>query len=112
MPDNTVMKGRETGSDIGVIIKTVTGKNQLSYSPTRNKYTKVKDIKRIGKTNSKNHPTCSVKTNNPVPKKMVLDVKKEIDKIIINTPINIGDVIIKNVLGLGVDIVATSKIKE
>ena len=72
----------------------------------------VRTLTTFVKVNSKNHPTCSVKTNKPVPKKMVLEVKKEIDKILINTPINIGDVIIKNVLGLDVDIVATSKIKD
>ena len=32
---------------------------------------------------------------------------KEIDKIVVDAPVKMGDVIIKDVLGTGVDVVAT-----
>jgi len=51
-----------------------------------------------------------VKTNKPIPKELMFDVMKEIKKISVNTPIKIGDVIIKNVLNTGADVVASKNI--
>lgn len=50
----------------------------------------------------------SVKTSQPVPKLMVLDVMREINAVSVDNGVKIGDVIIKNVLDTGADIVATS----
>ena len=72
----------------------------------------VRTITSFVKTNSLINPTCSVKTSNPIPKDKMLDIIKEINKIKLNVPVNIGDVVIKNVLGLDVDIVATSRIEK
>lgn len=52
-----------------------------------------------------------VKTKEPIPKELIFKVMEEIDKVQVNAPIEIGDVVIKNVLGTGVDIVATKDIK-
>ncbi len=52
-----------------------------------------------------------VKTSKPVEKKYLMDVMKEINKITIKVPIEMGDIIIKNVLNLGVDIISTKSIK-
>ncbi len=49
----------------------------------------------------------SVKTNKPIKKEKIFDVMKEIDKIVLRTPLHIGDIVIKNVLGEDVDIVVT-----
>lgn len=51
-----------------------------------------------------------VKTNAPIPKNKMFLVMEEIKKVIVNPPIQIGDVILKDVLGLGVDIISTKEI--
>ena len=47
-----------------------------------------------------------VKTNKEVPKDKIFDVVNEINKLTLNN-VQIGDVVISNCLGLGVDIIAT-----
>ncbi len=49
-----------------------------------------------------------VKTSVPVPKGMMFDIMKEINKVELTSPVNIGQVVIENVLGTGADIVATN----
>lgn len=49
-----------------------------------------------------------VKTSSPAPKGMMMDIMSEINKASIKAPVKIGDVVIENVLGTGVDIVATN----
>ena len=51
-----------------------------------------------------------VMTSMQIPKGKIFDVMEEINKVRIKTPIKIGDVIIKNVLGLDSDIIATRNI--
>jgi CxxC motif-containing protein len=53
----------------------------------------------------------SVKTSKPIPKNKIFDIMKEINKIEVKAPIEIKDIIIKNVLELGVDIIATRSVK-
>ncbi|RKD32552.1 DUF1667 domain-containing protein [Thermohalobacter berrensis] len=48
-----------------------------------------------------------VKTNNPIPKEKISECMKEINKVEVNAPVEVGEVIIRNVLGTGVDVVAT-----
>jgi len=52
----------------------------------------------------------SVKTSLPVPKDMIFRVMNEINKIGVQAPCHIGQVIKKNVLDLGVDILITKNI--
>lgn len=49
-----------------------------------------------------------VKSAGPVPKGMMFDCMKVINKASIKAPVKIGDVVIKDILGTGVDIVATN----
>ena len=56
---------------------------------------------------SDGYSRVSVKTNRPIKKEKIFDVMKEIDKIVVRTPLHIGDVVIKNVLGEDVDIIIT-----
>ena len=49
-----------------------------------------------------------VKTNRTVPKEKMFDCMKEINKACVNAPVSIGQVVIPDVLGTGVDIVATN----
>ena len=52
----------------------------------------------------------SVKTTNPVPKDKIFDVMKEIDKLSVEAPVRIGDIVKKGILGLDSDIVITKNI--
>ncbi|MGN0526117.1 MAG: DUF1667 domain-containing protein [Acutalibacteraceae bacterium] len=54
------------------------------------------------------HPVVPVKSAGPVPKDKMFDCMKEINAVTIKAPVKIGDVVIKNICGLGVDIVATN----
>ena len=51
-----------------------------------------------------------VMTSSPIPKGKILDVMEEINKVRIKAPVRINDVVIKNVLGLDSDIIATRNI--
>lgn len=53
-----------------------------------------------------------VVTSAPVPKDLIFDVMKEINKISVVAPVKVKAVVLKNVLNLGVDIVATRDIDE
>lgn len=48
-----------------------------------------------------------VKTDGSIPKDMMFDIMKVLAEITVTTPVNVGDVIVKNVLDTGVDIVST-----
>lgn len=48
-----------------------------------------------------------VRTSAVIPKDRIFDCVKEIQKIKVNAPVKIGDKVLENILGLGVDVVAT-----
>lgn len=50
----------------------------------------------------------SVKTAADIPKGKIFDCMREIRKMTVNAPVNVGDILIKNVADTGVDIVATT----
>ena len=52
------------------------------------------------------HPRIPVKTNGNIPKDKIFDIMAEINKISVQSPVKCGDVLIENVLGTGIDIVA------
>lgn len=49
----------------------------------------------------------SVKTKEDIPKEKIFDCMKEINTILAKAPVRIGDVLLENVAGTGVPIVAT-----
>ena len=51
-------------------------------------------------------------SNIALPKDKMMDVMKYLKDIKVNVPIHINDVIVKNILGLNVDIVASKSIEE
>jgi CxxC motif-containing protein len=55
-----------------------------------------------------NGEVVSVKTADTVPKDKVFDVMAEINATVATAPLAVGDVVIKNVSGTGVDVVATA----
>ncbi len=52
-------------------------------------------------------PRIPVKTDKPIPKGMIMDCMREIDKVMIKKPMKIGDVVIENILDTGANIVLT-----
>ncbi|UCE74873.1 MAG: DUF1667 domain-containing protein [Methanomassiliicoccales archaeon] len=55
-------------------------------------------------------PLVSVKTAEPIPKDKLFEVMDVVSQIKVDAPVNIRDILVKNVLGLDVNIVATKKI--
>ena len=53
-----------------------------------------------------------VKTSCPIDKSLTPNIVKEISKIRVETPVKLGDIIIKNILNTGADIVATRTVKK
>ena len=52
-----------------------------------------------------------VKTAQPIPKELMFDCMQEINKATVTLPAHIGDVVIKNLLNTGVDVVVTANMK-
>ncbi|QXM07450.1 DUF1667 domain-containing protein [Crassaminicella indica] len=48
-----------------------------------------------------------VKTNGSIPKELIFKCMEIINSVEVEAPVKIGDVIIENILGTGVDVVAT-----
>lgn len=55
-------------------------------------------------------PVLPVRVSAEIPKSSIADVMKEINKVTVSSRIARGDKVIENVLGLGVDIIATSSV--
>lgn len=54
-----------------------------------------------------NGKVLPVRTKDPIPKKLMKEAMLETKDIVVEPPIKIGDVVIKNIAGTGVDLVAT-----
>lgn len=64
------------------------------------------------KTIFKDAPVLPVRVSADIPKDKIFDVMKEINKVVIEERVVRGDIIIQNVLGLNVDVIATSSLLE
>lgn len=53
-------------------------------------------------------PVLPVRVSNDIPKEKIFDVMREINAVTLGERIGRGDVVIENVLGLGVDVISTS----
>lgn len=56
-------------------------------------------------------PRLSVKTKGNIPKDKIFECMDEINKVRVHAPAKIGDVVIKDVCGTGIDVVATRNVK-
>ena len=52
-------------------------------------------------------PVVSVRTRQDVPKSKIFAVMEEIRRTVVTAPVHIGDVVIPNIAGTGVDLIAT-----
>lgn len=57
-------------------------------------------------------PLVSVKSDQPLPKGLLLDCMQIINQTQVNAPVKIGDVLVKDILGTGVNIVATRNVNK
>lgn len=57
-------------------------------------------------------PLCSVRLTSPVPREKIFDVMGEIRKLSLDAPVQIGQVLIRDVLGLGSDVIATRPVER
>lgn len=53
-----------------------------------------------------------VMSSNPIPKDLVIDAMKALKNVEVKAPIKLGEVVVQNILGLGIDIVASKSINQ
>lgn len=69
-------------------------------------------ISSVVKTAFKEVPVLPVRVSDEIPKEKIFDVMNEINHVTVKKKLKRGDVIIKNVLSLGVDVIATSDVLQ
>lgn len=57
-------------------------------------------------------PRIPVKTNGDIPKEMIFTCMEEINRISVTAPVKMGDVVLADILGTGVDIVAARTMEK
>jgi len=57
------------------------------------------------------HPLLPVYTSEPFPKGRVTELLREIRKVEITAPVKMGQVVLKNALGTGIDVIASRDLK-
>lgn len=58
------------------------------------------------------HKVVSVKSSKAIDRNLFIEFSKVISRLYVSTPIKIGDVICRNVLNTGVDIICTKTIEK
>ena len=64
----------------------------------------------IVKAEGGTHSCCSVKTNGGIPKKCIFEAMDLLKDITLKSPVKIGDIIVNDVCGSGIDWIATKNI--
>ena len=54
----------------------------------------------------------SVKTKNDIPKGKIFDCVRALKGVCVEAPVHIGDVVVSDICGTGVDVIATKEIEE
>jgi len=57
-------------------------------------------------------PLCPVRTKSDIPKGLLFEAMKVVNKLVIEAPVAIGDVLIADICGTGVELVACREIKK
>ena len=52
-------------------------------------------------------PVCPVRSRGPVPKDRLFDISREVARLVVPAPVRIGQVVLADTCGSGVDIIAT-----
>ena len=61
-------------------------------------------------TNDSIHTLLPVRTNKPIPKKLLVDGMQVLAKVTVKPPVKSGDVIVTNLLNTGSDLIASSEL--
>jgi len=64
------------------------------------------------RTDHEQLPRVSVRTSQPIPKEKIMDIMKYLDSIKISLPVLMGQILVADILNLGVDIISTQTLKE
>ena len=57
-------------------------------------------------------PLASVRLTRAIPKDRIFDVMDEINRQALTAPVKIGDVVVKDILGLGSDVIVTKNVEK
>lgn len=57
-------------------------------------------------------PMLPVKSDRPLPKEKIMECMNEINRYTVSAPVEVGDAVIKGILGMDANIVATLKVKS
>ena len=57
-------------------------------------------------------PVCPVRSRGPVPKDRLFDISREVARLVVPAPVTIGQVILADACGSGVDIIATRDLEN
>lgn len=57
-------------------------------------------------------PLVSVKTNKPVPRRLLNDIMDILRKTVVEAPVKSGDILIQNILDTGADVIATRNVER
>lgn len=96
------------------VIKNITGatcKKGIEYA-TQEIQDPKRNISSLVRVTNGEMPLVSVRTSSPIPKNKIFDVMEEIKNIEVNAPVKIKQVLIHDVLGLGLNIIATKSISR
>ena len=63
------------------------------------------------RTDSVVYPRCPVKTNGAIPKEKMFEAMALLDDIVLKAPVSVGQKVVENLFGTGIDFVATRNIK-
>lgn len=76
----------------------------------------IKDPKRVVTTSVKvldgELPLASVKTDGPIPKKYIFELMKILKSVEMKAPVNVGDVVVRNIFETNVNVVITRSVGE
>ncbi len=64
------------------------------------------------KVENESEKLLPVKTSGPINKSLNFECMKVINKTVVNAPVKVGDIVVKNILNTGVNLVATKNIEK
>jgi len=64
------------------------------------------------KVNNGKYPVAPVRSEMALPKSMIKKSMEIINSIVVNAPISLGDIVVKNILGTGINIISTRNINQ
>ncbi len=59
-----------------------------------------------------NRPLVSVRLNHPIPKEKIMEVMQTIQAVSIDAPVKSGQIIVRDILGLHSDLIATADVED